>query len=94
MRTGKELIWATKPYAVDSRARSWWCILSTAFLLVGATDSRYYSEVSENVYRFGAFTYEDDAMERFHGTNERLSIEALTRAIAYYYLLLKNLQTI
>jgi omega-6 fatty acid desaturase (delta-12 desaturase) len=36
MRTGKELILATKPYAVDSTARSWWYILSTASLLAAA----------------------------------------------------------
>jgi acyl-lipid omega-6 desaturase (Delta-12 desaturase) len=36
MRTGKELILATKPYAFDNPLRSWWCILSTAFLLVSA----------------------------------------------------------
>ena len=33
-RTGKELILATKPYAVDSPGRSWWHVLSTASLLV------------------------------------------------------------
>src|SRR5271154_6436801 len=33
MRTGKELILATKPYATDSAVRSWWYVLSTAFLL-------------------------------------------------------------
>jgi omega-6 fatty acid desaturase (delta-12 desaturase) len=33
MRTGKDLILATKPFAVDSTPRSWWCILSTCFLL-------------------------------------------------------------
>lgn len=33
MRIGKELILATKPYAADSPARSWWYVLSTAFLL-------------------------------------------------------------
>jgi omega-6 fatty acid desaturase (delta-12 desaturase) len=33
MRTGKELTLATKPYAVDFPARSWWHVLSTAFLL-------------------------------------------------------------
>lgn len=37
MRTGKALILATKPYTVDSSVRSWWCILSTTFLLVGTT---------------------------------------------------------
>src|SRR5260370_1171105 len=33
MRTGKELILATKPYAADYPGRSWWYFLSTAFLL-------------------------------------------------------------
>jgi omega-6 fatty acid desaturase (delta-12 desaturase) len=33
-RSGKDLIIATKPFAVDSTAKSWWCILSTSFLLV------------------------------------------------------------
>ena len=36
MRTGPELILATKPYARDSSARSWWHIVSTACLLVAA----------------------------------------------------------
>jgi len=36
LRTGKDLISATKPYAVDSTCRSWWCILSTGFLLAAA----------------------------------------------------------
>jgi omega-6 fatty acid desaturase (delta-12 desaturase) len=35
MRTGKELILATKPFATDSTAKSWWCVLSTAALLAG-----------------------------------------------------------
>jgi acyl-lipid omega-6 desaturase (Delta-12 desaturase) len=36
MRTGKELILATKPYAVDSSVASWTYILTTALLTVGA----------------------------------------------------------
>ena len=36
MRTGKELILATKPFAVDSPLRSWWAILSTAAMLAAA----------------------------------------------------------
>ncbi len=35
-RVGPELILATKPYAVDSTARSWWYIISTTALLVAA----------------------------------------------------------
>ena len=35
MRTGKEIILATKPYAVDSSAASWARLVSTALLLAG-----------------------------------------------------------
>jgi len=34
-RTGKELFEATRPFAVEIRARSWWCVGST-FLALGA----------------------------------------------------------
>jgi omega-6 fatty acid desaturase (delta-12 desaturase) len=36
MRTGPELISATKNYAHDSSARSWWYVLSTSLLLVAS----------------------------------------------------------
>lgn len=36
MRTGQALILATKPFAKDDPVRSWWCILSTGFLLLAA----------------------------------------------------------
>jgi len=35
-RTGPDLILATKPFARDSTARSWWHVISTGFLLVSA----------------------------------------------------------
>jgi omega-6 fatty acid desaturase (delta-12 desaturase) len=36
MRTGQPLILATKAYATDSTAKSWWHVLSTAVLLVAS----------------------------------------------------------
>ena len=36
LRTGQELILATKRFASDNPIRSWWCILSTCLLLLGA----------------------------------------------------------
>lgn len=35
MRTGKELILATKAYAKDNTLKSWWIVLSTGLLLMG-----------------------------------------------------------
>src|ERR1700693_3998321 len=34
-KTGQDLIHATRPYANDNPFVSWWCILSTTFLLIG-----------------------------------------------------------
>ena len=36
MKTGQELISATKQFAQDDSLRSWWCIFSTTFLLLAA----------------------------------------------------------
>jgi acyl-lipid omega-6 desaturase (Delta-12 desaturase) len=36
LRTGPELIFATKRFAHDNTAKSWWYVLSTGFLLLGA----------------------------------------------------------
>ena len=36
MRSGQELILATKRFAQDAPLRSWWCIVSTSLLLVAA----------------------------------------------------------
>jgi omega-6 fatty acid desaturase (delta-12 desaturase) len=36
MRTGKELILATRTFAADSAVRSWWAVLSTGALLIGS----------------------------------------------------------
>lgn len=43
MRTGKELILATKPYAADSASRSWWYVLSTSFLLAVSIAGTYWN---------------------------------------------------
>jgi omega-6 fatty acid desaturase (delta-12 desaturase) len=43
MRTGKEIILATKPYAVDFTAKSWGYILSTSFLLAAAMAGTFWN---------------------------------------------------
>lgn len=43
VRTGKELVLATKPFAVDSTARSWFHIISTALLLGAAMTGTFWN---------------------------------------------------
>lgn len=62
------------------------------FLLMGATDARYWTPHATAVYRFNPFPMEEDALKRVHGTNERLSKAGYINGIRFYVQLLKNAQ--
>lgn len=54
-------------------------------LVIGATDARFASAVSKDaIYRFAPAIYDDEDLNGFHGTNERLSVENLGRMIRGY----------
>ncbi len=60
------------------------------YLVVGATDSRYFTGLSDNVYRFLMNRMAPDDLKRIHGTNERISIENYLQVVRFYYQLLRN----
>ncbi|MBL8547560.1 MAG: M20/M25/M40 family metallo-hydrolase [Hyphomonadaceae bacterium] len=53
-------------------------------LVLAGTDSRNYSEVAENVYRFQPMMFGADDLAGIHGTNEHLSFANLDRTIRFY----------
>ncbi|MBI3735395.1 hypothetical protein HY256_02660, partial [Candidatus Sumerlaeota bacterium] len=59
-------------------------------LVTGATDSRYFSIVCPNIYRFCPMKMKKDDLARFHGTNERLAVENYLEIIRFYVRLIKN----
>jgi len=61
-------------------------------LTLSATDSRHFSAVTENIYRFAPLRVTSEDMERIHGVNERIKIEDYLRGIRFYYVLIKNSQ--
>jgi len=54
------------------------------WVVTGATDSRHYLPVAENVYRFLPFRFTPDDMSRMHGTDERLCLADADAAVAFY----------
>lgn len=60
-------------------------------LTVGGTDSRYYLELTDNVFRFIPLRMGPADMQRFHGNDERVGIASLGEAAAFYYRLLQKL---
>jgi carboxypeptidase PM20D1 len=62
----------------------------TPYLVLGGTDARYYSGITENLYRFSPFLFTNEDRERIHGTNERIGIDTLPRAVGFYSELIKR----
>ncbi|WP_354001612.1 M20 family peptidase [Caenimonas aquaedulcis] len=59
-------------------------------LMIGATDSRYYSAISDHVYRFSPVRAKPEDLPRFHGTNERIATSNLAELVRFYHQLLRN----
>lgn len=53
-------------------------------LVLGATDARYASAITPNVYRFAPAVMSPEDLTGFHGTNERLSVENMGRLARGY----------
>lgn len=60
------------------------------YLVMGGTDAKYYSGRSENVFRFLAAKLGPDDMTRFHGTNERLSVNSFAGSIRFFQRLIRG----
>lgn len=58
-------------------------------LMLSSSDSRYFSEISKNIYRFVPIIVNSEEMARIHGVNERIRIEDFKRGIGFYYQLIK-----
>jgi carboxypeptidase PM20D1 len=57
-------------------------------LVPGATDSRFFAPIAENIYRFQPIVLTEAEAKTFHGANERISVENLGRIIRFYDLLI------
>jgi carboxypeptidase PM20D1 len=61
-------------------------------LLVAATDSRHYAALTRNIYRFLPITLRPDDAKRYHGVDERISIDDYERCMRFYAQLIRNSQ--
>jgi carboxypeptidase PM20D1 len=60
-------------------------------LMSAGTDSRHFSLICDNIYRFSPVRARTEDLPRFHGTNERISVTNYTEMIQFYYQLMRNL---
>ncbi len=61
-------------------------------LMLGGTDSRHFDGLADDVYKFSPVRATAADLERFHGTNERISIANYVEMIQFYQRLIQNAQ--
>jgi len=61
--------------------------------LIANTDTKHYQHLVDKIYRFTpAFITKNDT-KRFHGFNERISVENFVQTVEFYHRLIKNADT-
>ncbi|MBX9853862.1 MAG: M20 family peptidase [Cytophagaceae bacterium] len=60
-------------------------------LMIAGTDSKHYSSISKNIYRFLPIRLSKNDLTRIHGSNERIKVEDYKNVIRFYYQLMKNI---
>jgi len=58
-------------------------------LVLAGTDSRAYSDVAENVYRYQPIMFTNEELEGVHGVNERMTLANINRMIRFYIALMQ-----
>ncbi len=61
------------------------------YVMLQASDSRHFSAISENVYRFLPFDLRQEELESIHGIDERIRVSTYRRAIDFYTALVGRL---
>lgn len=65
-------------------------VITTPYIMTGASDCRFMSRISDNCLRFAPFKITLDQLDAIHGVNENVDVEALAPAVDFYRFMMTN----
>lgn len=65
-------------------------IYITTTLMSGNTDTRYYWNLTKNIYRFAASIFDESVLKTIHSVNEHIEVNSHLSAIAFIYQYIVN----
>lgn len=68
-------------------------IVTSPFALTGTTDSKYYANLTRNIYRYTPGFPADFKENKIHSVDEKLPFDAHLHALAFYYEYIQNIDT-
>ena len=63
----------------------------TPYVMMAASDSRYFTRISDFIYRFSPFEMSTDERGTLHAIDERMHVSTLRRGVAFYLRLIDQL---
>ena len=76
---------------VEEAVRSSWPgVLTSPYLMTGASDARYMSRLSECCLRFAPFKIDDQQLSSIHGLNESVDLSSLIPAVEFYKYIIRE----
>lgn len=66
-------------------------VIVSPYISDGASDSKFFNQLSENVFRFAPFIVSNEQLETIHGKDENIDINTLEPAVDFYKDLLKRI---
>ena len=65
-------------------------VLISPYVILGGTDCRHYTEVTDAAIRFSPVRVTNDDLKKMHGINESIKLETVAEAVGFYKYLMKE----
>lgn len=66
-------------------------VITVPYISTGASDSKYFTDLSDNVFRFAPFTVTDAQLDAMHARDENIDVSTLTPAVDFYKNLIRSM---